>query len=105
MERDILNEFSSALADIDATLQSGNANADAIISKLGELIDALRMDKAPHITVQAPEINIPAAQVQVMPAPHAPPQPMDDWEHVHIYDERGRCIKTLSTRVARDTNV
>lgn len=95
MERDILNEFSSALADIDATLQSGNASAEAIIRKLGEMIAALRVDKAPHITVQAPEINVPAAQVHVLPAAASP---SDDWVHEHVYDERGRCIKTISTR-------
>ena len=92
-ELNLLAAVSTALADIEAQLAQGNTNTGTLGARLEQALALLaRAQPAPQVTV-----NTPPAAVTV----HPPPVPSHDWKHVHVYDQRGRCVETISTRTTK----
>ena len=92
-ELNLLAAVSTALADIEAQLAQGNTNTGTLGDRLEQ---ALRLLAREHPTPQV-TVNVPPAAVTVQSAP----VPSHDWKHVHVYDQRGRCVETISTRTTK----
>lgn len=75
----------AGLADLESQLKAGNVNAEKLAAQVRGLGEAILAAKPPSV-----EVSVQPATV-----------PTFDWEHDHIYDGMGRCVKTRSYRVTK----
>jgi hypothetical protein len=113
---DINDEVSTALVDLAAAVQEGQANGAAIAKALVDILQVLRsQDKrppmnltmnpppvslpAPEVKFTAPAINVPAPKVTVEPAPvHIEKQAPWDCEITHEW-EGERIVRSYVKRI------
>jgi CO dehydrogenase/acetyl-CoA synthase gamma subunit (corrinoid Fe-S protein) len=93
----LVDELSSALADLVLAAQEGQANTGEISTTLAEMLELARAAKdKPAQEVPAPQVNVtvqPAA-VTVMPALGG------DFEITHTYDGDGRIQRSHVRRIS-----